>query len=404
MKFVIGFAFFLTALAAHAQDAPPFELNDEWVAQFSSVDELIAGLPDDLRSRYVLVYSSHSLQAASPLYPRVILFSDRYFLAFHGDSTGVRFDILEAIQFDRDNRNFHFLTVQSDPTTHKLAINHSPQECEKCHTGNLRPNWDPYKEWSGVYGSEDDQLSNDEQTHFYAFVDQAFAHGPNRYQNLLGLKQNDVYPYGNPDEASAVRRPNLALSETVNLENAYQIVRLLELSPLYDKLKNTLLFESLDAAIEGAYPCLDLSNVNELEKTVSSGLREYAKAKQIPIEDADASYVVLFRLFQMDLKTFAPQFQLPSEFRYAGGFLTELQAVSYIASTDLSPTDPELASHLDHEVSEYFEGAAKQTQNYEPALSLAQNLKYTPDREGLCQLLIPRVQKEMANLNSSQIH
>jgi hypothetical protein len=200
-----------------------------------SVEELLAALPDDLRSSYVLLHDSRSLQGASAEYPRVILFGldARLTCAFAGDPSLPGFDSLECFQFREPTSSFDFRQIRfptSDNGLGAVAFSSSNQSTDgkiqytQCHGADPRPNWDAYDQWPGAYGAEDDTLKDD-APRYAAFV----ARRPTdaRYRWLIqGSAPTDPYMAG--DAIGIMNRPNLRLSDAFGRMNALRAARILE--------------------------------------------------------------------------------------------------------------------------------------------------------------------------------
>ena len=80
----------------------------------TSIEQLLPKLPEELRSSYVLMHDSRSLQGASNDAPRVILFGAdaRLTCAFAGDAGLPGFDSLECFQFREAERAFDFRQIR----------------------------------------------------------------------------------------------------------------------------------------------------------------------------------------------------------------------------------------------------------------------------------------------------
>src|SRR6202047_15762 len=99
-----------------------------------SVEELIAALPEDLRTHYSLVFSSRSLQDASFEHPRAVLFGSnaQLILAFNGDPSQHGFEAVEPMEFDSHTNRFIFreITFSSDKTQPAARISDpNPARC-----------------------------------------------------------------------------------------------------------------------------------------------------------------------------------------------------------------------------------------------------------------------------------
>src|SRR5689334_2657737 len=67
----------------------------------SSVEQLIPLLPPAYHSNFTLVHASKSIQQASPLYPRAVLFGDdgRLLMSFNGHQSQFGANTLELLVF-----------------------------------------------------------------------------------------------------------------------------------------------------------------------------------------------------------------------------------------------------------------------------------------------------------------
>jgi hypothetical protein len=132
-----------------------------------SIDGLLPLLPQDIRSRYVAVYRSRSLQASTFQKPRIIMFDHdaKFIAAFNGDPGLKGYDELEVIQFDESKSAFEFREIHFSKGAKPIVSDANPAKCLACHQSvqrkdvDPRPNWEPYSTWPGVYGSNDGGLS-----------------------------------------------------------------------------------------------------------------------------------------------------------------------------------------------------------------------------------------------------
>lgn len=72
-----------------------------------SIEKLLPLLPASVRSKYVVVFRSRSLQGASYKEPRVILYNDnaKFMLSFNGNENQRGFYELEVADFDSEKKN-----------------------------------------------------------------------------------------------------------------------------------------------------------------------------------------------------------------------------------------------------------------------------------------------------------
>src|SRR5271169_4010700 len=70
--------------------------------QIRSVEELLPALPVSLRYRYALVFASRSLQGASSVNPRVVMYGAdaRFVITFNGEAAQRGFESVETMEFD----------------------------------------------------------------------------------------------------------------------------------------------------------------------------------------------------------------------------------------------------------------------------------------------------------------
>ncbi|MEO1251679.1 MAG: hypothetical protein AAFW81_04945 [Pseudomonadota bacterium] len=160
-----------------------------------TIDEFLAVLPEDFRSRYSLVYDSRSNQAASVKAPRALVFNSdaSLVIAFNGEKHQPGYHTIEMMQFT-DDAEFQFQRIYfpADLAPDNAARDENlkpyfsmlnPLECASCHRSNQRPIWDTYSLWPGVFGSNYDNKPTYE-AHFYdQFVEEMKAGKP-RYRQL----------------------------------------------------------------------------------------------------------------------------------------------------------------------------------------------------------------------------
>lgn len=165
--------------------------------QLASIDALLGLLPLEFRASYTLMHKSRSLQEASPLEPRVIMFNRdaSFVLTFNGSPAQRGGAKLEMMQFDATERAFTFYEIsfpEGDATKQLIFSEKNPRACVACHQSDPRPNWEPYFAWPGAYGSEDDSVleGSQEWNGLRAFLD-VYAQKP-RYRHLVGLENRYV--------------------------------------------------------------------------------------------------------------------------------------------------------------------------------------------------------------------
>jgi hypothetical protein len=236
----------------------------------TTIDDFLPHLPEEFRSRYVLVHDSQSIQDATPRHPRVIMFGldAKLILAFAGEQSFKGYKRLEIIQFNDSEKKFsmHELTFDPDAAIRmrskksnrsavRVTTKAKPKRCENCHGDPPRPIWDNYAGWPGVYGSVDDY---------------SIFHWTDPAVELFNLKafQNDIFmKYGRyrfftehtkfPDDKSTFKdhfkadppypsRPNLQFGALISRLNAQAIAR---------EIKNDARFQPFRYALLGSLTC-----------------------------------------------------------------------------------------------------------------------------------------------------
>jgi len=200
-----------------------------------SIEAVLPRLPTNLRANYTLLYDSRSLQEASKLSPRVIMFGTTAKLTctFNGDPSQEGYDSLECFQFRDHERKFDFRQIQFPTPKNGLStvqfsqsgqtVDHS-SACTSCHRSDPRPNWDHYSFWPGAYGGQEDKISF-EQDDFLKF-NNVRSHHP-RYKWLI-QDASPFAPYRSVDgDVEITRRPNFRMSDLFGRLNALRGARLL---------------------------------------------------------------------------------------------------------------------------------------------------------------------------------
>jgi hypothetical protein len=160
--------------------------------QVNSVEELIPLLPVALRSRYVLVFASRSLQQATYSAPRVILYGSNahLVLTFNGEASQRGFNSVETLEFGQDRqfrlREIRFPAPGSGEAV--LVSEPNPPTCQGCHGSPARPVWDSWPLWPGAYGQRyGAPLSPQEHVGLEGLIARQASHP--RYRHLMGLQQ-----------------------------------------------------------------------------------------------------------------------------------------------------------------------------------------------------------------------
>lgn len=286
-----------------AQSCPPIQTPVTLQKVLSKIDdcniehveELLPLLPADFRSRYLFVYASRSLQGATPEFPRVILFGldAKVILAFAGSPGLHGYDLLEMIEYDESKKMFRFKSItfpadnslsSADASKKAVISEDNPRRCMMCHRETLRPNWDTYAAWPGVYGSRNDDMPPPEKAHYTKFKENVFMK-TGRYRFF---EDPDKYP-DNAWYYDYYRwpRPNLQFNLLLSLLNSQANAR---------EIKNDPKLYPFRYALLASLTCKDDYEVPEvLEELIPHEMtlrfeKSYRNITQDVIKSIEASY------------------------------------------------------------------------------------------------------------------
>jgi hypothetical protein len=242
-----------------------YETIVDWVRtrNIRSVDALLSQpeLTPAFRRGFTMVYGSRSVQYADPLNPRVILYGEdaKLVLAFTcapGDcgalATVPGGEHLELVQWREASKGFEYRDIAFPETGagEPVFSGPNPGQCLGCHGGSdPRPNFDPYNQWPGFYGGNDDGaqptiLAPGESREK---LDQFLATGPQRprYRNLHELVDGYqyIYSYGGKTytDPRTSKNHNIDINEALYFLNDTRIVDRLEKLPFFDDVKHAVM-------------------------------------------------------------------------------------------------------------------------------------------------------------------
>lgn len=176
--------FFLLKLAFTAQAQGYFDVRKDIPAAWLNADRVMfqakamppEGRLEDLLKAlsardfetfqfYSLVRNSGSIQVSSPTFPRAIVYGTdaRLLQAFNGHPDHAGYDRLELIQFREPKpgklEDIHYEFREVIFHSDRIEITEpDPAKCARCHGTPLRPIWEAYDVWEGLYGKRDDAI------------------------------------------------------------------------------------------------------------------------------------------------------------------------------------------------------------------------------------------------------
>lgn len=159
-----------------------------------TVEELLAALPQTVRSRFALMFESRSLQGATFNAPRAILFGPdaRFIVTFNGDPGERGYQTIETLEYDAQTKEFRFRELQFPSNgagaTGVVTSAINPVRCTRCHGNPARPVWDTHPLWPGAYGERYlAGLSRNELAGLSIFLARQPDHP--RYRHLVGAQR-----------------------------------------------------------------------------------------------------------------------------------------------------------------------------------------------------------------------
>ncbi len=111
---------------------------------------------------FTLMKKSQSLQGATALKPRAIVFGEtaELILTFTGDSSQKNGQKIELMQFNQGaSPSWQFQEIEFGPERQRPKISEiNPSRCAQCHGSHFNPIWSEYDFWPGAYGERDDTI------------------------------------------------------------------------------------------------------------------------------------------------------------------------------------------------------------------------------------------------------
>ncbi len=219
----------------------------------TSIEGLLPLLPKALISSFTMVNKSKSIQEASIVNPRVILFGQtgKLILTFNGDPSQRNYNALEIMSFDEISKKYELREMIFNGSTRPILSEANPKKCTLCHNSNPRPIWDEYRTWNGVFGSNDDDLGYSSKFYkgqspdypdiaeYRQFLNNRLKNP--RYKLLPWQKDNLCYPYHCDNQIKTFKNsPNTRLILLSSLNNGMAIAQRVSQSPNFNSFKYSL--------------------------------------------------------------------------------------------------------------------------------------------------------------------
>ncbi len=165
----VATAVVVAGIGAAAQAAPTWESISQAVTQqkLSSVEELLGWFatnePNQL-DHFTLMRRSGSIQDASELFPRAIVFGEdaRFIFTFNGHAEQRQNDAVEFLQFrertPESDARWELREIRFQEGRPAEISGPNPTKCLQCHGLEPQPIWAEYDFWPGAYGEHDDAI------------------------------------------------------------------------------------------------------------------------------------------------------------------------------------------------------------------------------------------------------
>jgi hypothetical protein len=288
---------------------------------FTSIEEVMARLPERFRKEAILVYASSSRHKDSSFeFPRIIMKDEnaRMIIAVAGSPSQINGYDMEVIDFppQKSNFTFHKISFAPDRSQPRFSEN-NPEECRGCHRmDNPSPNWEAYPLWPGAYGSGG-LAALDEAPHF---------------ASLLARIKSDPVKMSRFQSLEFESRPDVAEQEFLNHKfssslgslNSDRLVSAIRNHPLFDKLKYAMAYYA-----KGSDRIGDEARWNNCDTGISSILPEEFRSKMT------VSYDDYFEAVRKDtLNHFNQEKQSEVELVYRGDDASHRSFSDYQPRTD----------------------------------------------------------------------
>lgn len=239
-----------------------------------SADDLLGLLPKSMRSRFVLIYRSQSLQGPrTPDFqnPRVILSSSydrklkkRLYLSFNGKPTQANHNNIEVLEIDatvpsssEDIFRYFDIKFPSDKSSkamkwesaHQQIVvsGPNPEKCVACHGHPAKPIFQSYPIWHGVYGSFHLTINPKEKVELARFIENSRQNEDSRYRHLVFSDDYSAF-YGDKNFGILTGQNNVEFNISLSVPNMQRVARAAQKTTDYRHYRAAMLGALLDCS------------------------------------------------------------------------------------------------------------------------------------------------------------
>ena len=185
-----------------------------------SMTNFLKSLPDDLRTNFIFMGQSQSLQTATATNPRVIMTSARgdVRVSFNTSPNERGYNKVEISTWNPHKQAFDYQEMEFNTQDGKAQQHKDPSSCVQCHGNPAKPNWDNYNYWAGAIPTNKDTLVPNSKE-------------AKEYLNLI--KRAESAPANDPMSALLLARPSPGRDRTsVRIAQELENGKLVQLDPM----------------------------------------------------------------------------------------------------------------------------------------------------------------------------
>lgn len=233
--------------------------------------DFINSLPAGTLQNFTFTYKSESAQGAgvSREFPGVIRSSSdgKLVVRYTCDESKSTYGKVEVLTFDDKTKKYKMADFDFQKPVNPHKVTENPKTCMRCHNPggpdsapDPRPNWQPYDQWNGFYGSQDDAFGVN-STSGIKHSQEELDLEKSDYQSFR-LKQKDnpcysslpwpkdggepIFPYSKTKIGSDLaRRPGLKITVTQCHLAAQRLARRISSKPEYKYIKYALAMKTM---------------------------------------------------------------------------------------------------------------------------------------------------------------
>ncbi|MDA8792364.1 hypothetical protein N9N67_03915 [Bacteriovoracaceae bacterium] len=216
--------------------------------EIKSIQDFLKKLPSSYKKHHTLMHNSQSIQDASFLDPRVIMFGKnaQAIFTFNGKKEQNGYNAIETALFNSYTKKYEYREISFDPKGELIASvsQSTPSKCIRCHGIEQTPIWNHYNQWPGAYGSDDDTFTPEEYKNLNKFLKQAKKHPRysqiNELQEGYSFKNKVTFVRGTTASRSSYQH-NRAFTAKLYNHHYQRIIKDIKSIKEYDYLKPAIL-------------------------------------------------------------------------------------------------------------------------------------------------------------------